>query len=132
MSNIHGKDAVIYLSPGTGAAVRVSEQNSYSIEMDFDLADVSQLGDSWGKAVKGLMKWSGKCDGNFDPGAQTLWSASTASGVSNFYLYPRSSVMGSYYYGTCWVKLGTVLAGGMSDKAKTSVTLTGDGELAKV
>lgn len=130
MSNIHGKDAVIYLSPGTGAAVNVSEQNSYSIEVDFDLSDVSKLTDTWASNVKGLLKWTAKIDGNFDPSSNTLWNASIAATVSNFYLYPRSSVMTNYYYGTCWVKLGTAIAGGTTDKAKTSVNLIGQSTLS--
>jgi hypothetical protein len=131
MANIHGKDAVIYLAPGSGAAIEVSEQNTYSIEMDFDLADTTELGDSWTTAVKGLMKWSGKIDGNFNTGSNTLWLAAVASVPCAFYLYPQRSVAANYYYGTAWVKLGTVVGGGTTDKAKSSVALIGDGTLSK-
>lgn len=131
MANIHGKNAVIYLAPGTGAAVEVSEQNSYSIEMDFDLAETTELGDLWGTAVKGIMKWSGQLDGNFNTASNGLWSAATSTTVSNFYIYPDRANTTQYYYGTCWVKLGTILSGGVTDKAKASVKLVGDGTLSK-
>jgi hypothetical protein len=130
MTAIHGKNAAVYLSPGTGAAVPVSEQQSYSIEGDFDTADTTELGDVWGGAVKGVHKWSGKLDGNFNTAGVTLWSAFLSDLPNNFYLYPERSNTSRYYYGTCWVKLDTVLAGGVTDKSKTTVSLTGDGTLA--
>ena len=132
MANIHGKNAIIYLGDGAGgAAVTISEQNSYAIEHDFDLADTSELGDSWKTAVKGLMGWSGSAEGNFNTASNVLWSAATGSALSNFYLYPDRTSMTQYYYGTCWVKLGTVIEGGTTDKAKSSVEFTGDGALSK-
>lgn len=130
MSSIHGKNAVIYLAPGTGAAVEVSEQNQYAIEMDFDLAGVPELGDTWESAVKGLMKWSGSLEGNFNTAGITLWSAAVSATPSNFYLYVDRTVAANYYYGTCWVKLGTILGGGTGDKAKSAVKLIGEGALS--
>lgn len=127
---IHGKNALIYLAPGSGAAIAVSEQNTYSIESDFDMADTTELGDTWSTGVKGIMKWSGKMDGNFDTASRTLWLAHVGTAAVNFYLYPNRSSMTLYYYGTCWVKLGGVIAGGTTDKAKASVTLIGEGELS--
>ena len=132
MANIHGKNAMIYLGDGAGgAAALVSEQNSYSIEHDFDLADTSELGDTWKTAVKGLMGWSGSFEGNFDTASNALFNAATGASLSNFYLYPNRSSATQYYYGTCWVKLGSVIEGGTTDKAKSSVEVTGDGALSK-
>lgn len=130
--NIHGKNAIIYLSPGAGAAAVVSEQNTYSIEMDFDLSDTSELGDTWATAVQGLLKWSGSADGNFDMGSSALFSAATGGVTCSFYLYPARSSMTQYYYGSVWVKLGTVIAGGIGDKAKTAISFVGDGALSKM
>lgn len=129
MTAIHGKDALIYLSPGTGAAIAISEQNAYSIDSDFDLSDSSELGDTWKTNVKGLLGWSAKISGNFDTASSTLWSAHTASTVSNFYIYPQRSVLTQYYYGTAWVKLDNILSGGTTDKAKGAFSLTGEGAL---
>lgn len=132
MANVHGKNAIIYLGDGAGgAAAEISEQNTYSIEHDFDLSDTSELGDTWKTAVKGLMGWTGKVDGNFNTTSNTLFSAATGAQVCNFYLYPNRSSMTQYYYGTAWVKLGTILAGGTTDKIKSSISLTGDGALSK-
>jgi hypothetical protein len=132
MANIHGKDAIIYLGDGaSGEAIAISEQNTYSIEHDFDLADTTELGDSWSSAVKGIMKWTGRVDGNFATDSNQLWSAATGASASKFYLYPTRSSATRYYYGTVWVKLGTVVAGGTTDKAKSSISLIGEGTLSK-
>lgn len=128
-NHIHGKNAVVYLAPGSGAAINLAEQVAWSLTLDFDLADVSQLGDAWASAVRGLGKWSGKLDGNFNIADQTLWSAATATVPSNFYLYPQGT-SGTYYYGTVWVKLPTLVAGSTTGKAATSVAITGDASLS--
>ena len=132
MANVHGKNAIIYLGDGaSGEAIEISEQNSYSIEHDFDLADTSELGDTWKTNVKGLMSFSAAIEGNFNTASNQLWSAATGSNTSKFYLYPNRSNTTQYYYGTCWVKLGTVVSGGTTDKIKSSLALTGDGALSK-
>ena len=132
MANVHGKNAIIYLGDGaSGEAIEISEQNSYSIEHDFDLADTSELGDTWKTNVKGLMSFSGSIEGNFNTASNQLWSAATGSSASKFYLYPNRSNTTQYYYGTAWIKLGTVVAGGTTDKIKSSISLTGEGALSK-
>ncbi len=129
MANLHGKNAVIYLSPGSGAAIEVSEQNDYSIESDFDDDETTELGDTWKTFVKGTSGWSGAINGNFDTASKTLWNAMTAATPQNFYLYPDRATTTRYYYGTCWVRLPTVLTGGVAAKGKTAVALKGDGAL---
>lgn len=127
---IHGKNAVIYLSPGSGAAIEVSEQNDYSVETGFDDDETTELGDTWKTFVKGVQEWSGAINGNFDTASKTLWNAATAAVVSNFYLYPDRAGSARYYYGTCWVRLGTAISGGIAARAKTVVALKGDGALS--
>ena len=131
MANIHGKDALVYISDGTNQAEAVSEQNSYSIESDFETADTTELGDSWKTAVKGLGSWSARVEGNFDTGNKLLWTAHVGTALSKFYLYPERGTLTRYYYGTCWVKLGTVIGGGVTAKSTTSVQLVGDGTLSR-
>ena len=81
--------------------------------------------------MKGIQKWTGRMEGNFNTASNTLWSAAVSYTPSNFYLYPQRSVTTNYYYGTVWVKLGSVVAGGTTDKAKSSVSLIGDSALSK-
>ena len=132
MANIHGKNAIVYLGDGAGgAAISISEQNTYSIESDFELAETSELGDTWKSNVKGLMSWTASMEGNFNTASNQLFTAATGAQTANFYLYPDVASTSRYYYGTCWVKLGTVIAGGTGDKASAAVELIGDGALSK-
>jgi hypothetical protein len=126
---IHGAGAILYLSPGTGEAIAVGEQVNYSIELDADIQDVSALGSTWGSAVKGLNKWSGSADGNFDVASKTLWSAGTSVSSQKFYLYPVATTTTLYYYGMVFVKLGKAIAGGVSAKGSTGFSFTGQGAL---
>ena len=126
---IHGKNAVIYLGTG-GAASEVSEVNDYSLETDFDDDDTTELGNTWKTFVRGTNGWTGAINGNFDTASKQLWDASNATSPVNFYLYPDRAASTRYYYGTCWVRLGTAISGGVAAKAKTAVALKGDGELA--
>lgn len=130
MSAIHGSGAVIYLSPGTGEAVQLAEQANYSIELDSDIQDVTALGSSWGASVKGINKWSGSADGNFDTSSKTLWTAGLSTASQKLYLYPNAAVPTLYYYGMCFIKLGKAIAGGLSAKASSGFSFTGTGALS--
>jgi hypothetical protein len=127
---IHGAGAVIYLSAGSGVAVPLAEQCNYSIELDADIQDVSALGSTWGSAVKGLNKWSGSADGNFDMASKALWLAGISVNAQNMYLYPLATSPTLYYYGMCFIKLGKAIAGGVSAKSSSGFSFTGQGALS--
>ena len=128
---IHGKNAVIYVSPGTGAAVPLGDQLDWSIDYDQPLVDISPLASDWKSFVKGMRGWTVAIGGNFDKSSKTLWTASLAETVSNFYLYPLGGAFpGQYYYGTGWVILGKISAGSTTAKASSSFKVTGDGALS--
>ncbi len=133
MSTITGKGGVVYLATSTaGAASNVAEQVDYSIETDQSFEEVSALGSTWAVHVlTGSRKWSGTGRGNFDVTSNNLWTAASAQAPLRFYLYPQSAVATLYYYGTGWVKLGTVITGGNTSAPKTAWSIQGDGELAK-
>lgn len=126
---IHGKEATIYLQGSGTEAILVSEQSEFSIEFDYDTSETTALGDSWREYMRGVMSWSGSFSGNFDVADTVLWNAAMANSVRKFYLYPDRATATRYYYGTCWVKLGTIIGGSVNDKAKTSVNITGDGPI---
>lgn len=131
MANIHGKGAIIYLSPTTGsAAIPLGEQISWSIDFDMALVDTTPLNNTWKTFVKGLQGWTGAFAGNFDPASKTLWTAANDTGVQNFYLYPQGNAQtGQYYYGTCWVQLGKIAEGSTTSKANSSWKATGHNAL---
>lgn len=133
MSAITGKNAVIYLAPSTSdAAVNVSEMTDYSVELDQALEDVSALGSTWAVHVlSGARKWTASARGNFNTASGDLWTAAIADKPLRMYLYPSAASVTLYYYGTGWVKLGGVIAGGVTSAPKTAITITGEGELSK-
>ena len=124
---VHGINGVLYLSPGTGAAIEIGELKDYSIETDTDLQDVTALGDAWDRMVRGAMRWTLNASGNFDKASKSLWLAAVATTVQSFYLYPDRSVTTSYYYGQGWVKAPRVVAGGVRAASSVSLQIAGNG-----
>jgi len=130
MPNIHGKGAVVYLSPsGAGVAVNVGEQLSWSIDFDQAIVDTTPLVNTWKQFVKGLQGWTGTFPGNFDIGNKNLWTASIDTVPQLFYLYPRFDTPAQFYSGTAWVQLGKIAEGSTTTKASSSFKLTGQGAL---
>lgn len=129
-NNIHGKNAVVYLGAGGAAAINISEQSDWSIDMDNATVDVSSLNQTWKNFVKGMIGWTGTIGGNFNTAQTQLWLASIGNNAENFYLYPTSAVPGSYYYGQAWVTLNKIAAGSTTTKAASSFKLTGNGALS--
>lgn len=128
---IHGKGAIIYASPGSGAAIPIAEQVDWSIDFDEALVDVTPLNNTWKSFVKGLMGWSGSFSGNFDSTSKTLWTAATGTTKSNLYLYPFGAAdMAKFYSGVGWIQLGKVAAGSTTSAAKSSFKITGDDALS--
>ena len=127
---IHGFGGVLYLSPGTGAAIRVAELLEYSIEHDADFQDITACEATWDTNVKGSNKWTASCRANFNEASKTLWSAAIAAVTQRFYLYHTVGSPTAYYYGMCWVKLGTALAGGARVKSTSGISITGDSTLS--
>ena len=130
---IHGKAAIVYVSPGSGAAVAIGEQIDWSIDYTQPLVNVTPLNNTWDSFVKGLSGWTGTFSGNYDNTASVLWTASTGSTKSNFYLYPvGATAMGQYYWGTGWVTLGKIAGGSTTAKASGTFKITGDGALSTI
>lgn len=130
MANIHGKNAVIYLGAAGAAAINIAEQADWSIDMDIAMAEVSSLNQTWKAFVKGMLGWSGSCSGNFDTASVQLWLAAVSNVAEKLYIYPDSSSTARYYYGTAWIQLSKIAAGGISAKASSSFKFTGNNALS--
>ena len=133
MAAITGKHAELRLAASTGSsdAVNVAEDTDYSLETDQALEEVSALGSTWAVHVlSGARKWSGSLRGNFNTASAALWNASALTEAARLYLYPDSAATSEFFSGTAWVKLGTVIAGGITTAPKTAISLTGEGELS--
>lgn len=128
-TTLHGKNAVIYMGDGAGAAVQIAEAADYTIDVDRDLDPDPALGDSWESKLKGLLRFNGSFNGNFDDAQDTIWDASVFDGSVPFYLYPTSAVATRYYYGNIFPVPS--ISGGTGARITFAVTFEGDGELAK-
>jgi hypothetical protein len=129
VGTLHGKDSALYMSPGTGEAVVISEAAEWTIDVDFDTDPDPALQDEWETRLKGLKRFSGSFSGNFDDAQDDLWDAAIANTVSKFYLYPDQGTTTRYYYGNIWPKVS--VGGSVGGKETFSVDFEGDGQLAK-
>lgn len=127
---IHGKNAVLYLGAGGGAAINIAEQVDWSIDADTAMVDCSSLNQTWKNFVKGMLGYSGTFSGNFNLGSQQLWTAHLSDVPEKFYLYITSASTSQYYYGTAWVQLTKIAAGSTTAKASGAFKITGDGALS--
>ena len=128
-TKLHGLNAVVYMAPGTGVAVEISEAAEWSIDIDFDTDAAYAFGETWETVFKGINRWSGSLSGNYDTAAVTCFSAAISATASNMYLYPSKTASTQYYYGTVWPKLSiTVPASG---HATFSGSFQGESALSK-
>jgi hypothetical protein len=130
IGHIHGKNAAVYIGAGGGEAIQISEQVDYSIDTNTPFPDISSLNQTWTNAVKGMLSWSGTCNGNFNLGSTQLWLAHLSDVPEKMYIYPTISSPTQYYYGTAWITLTKALAGSTTAKSSGSFKFQGDGALS--
>lgn len=129
MARIHGKNGIVYLQGSGAAAVLLTQAGEWSVDRDFDSADVPILGDFWNSKVKGLMKHSEKVTGPYDNSSTLAWDAAEAQTSRSFYIYPDRTNMLSYYYGFCWPKLS--VKGGTGSAVTFDLSAEGDGQVGR-
>ena len=129
MATLHGRGGMVYLQGSGATATKLGQARTWSIDIDKDLAENNALGDSWVTQLAGLLKWKGKCDGNFDTAETSPFDAAAQTGTKKLYIYPDSTSTTTYYYGTVHPKLS--VTGGFNEVTRFSLTFDGDGQLAK-
>jgi hypothetical protein len=128
MPNFHGRNGIVYLQGAGATADLLSQAADWSIDVDFDLSNSNFMGDTWETANRGLSKFRGTFNGNFD-GATTLpFDAAVATTARKFYVYPDRATPTAYYYGSCWPKVS--IKGGTKANVGFSASWTGDGPLS--
>lgn len=127
MATIHTKNAIVYLQGSAAEAVSLTESADVTIDIDYDTEADTAFGDTWETKLKGINRWSGTINGNFDTAQATLFDAIGQSSARKLYVYPDRSSSASYYYGTIWPRLSSSMPFGV---AKFTATFEGDGELA--
>ncbi len=131
MGTIHGKNAVLYMGNAAGgAAEQIAEASDFVLDVDRDLDPDPALQDEWETKLKGLKRFSGSFNGNFDDANQSPFEASILDDDPvNFYLYPAAGAPTRYYYGSIFPIVS--IAGGVGGRVTFAVTFDGNGELSK-
>ncbi|HEU02421.1 hypothetical protein LCGC14_0519320 [marine sediment metagenome] len=130
MGTIHGKNAVLYMAgTAAGNAVQIAEAAEFTIDTDRDLDPDPALGDEWETKLKGLKRFSGSFNGNFDDAQKVVFDAVDADDDAvGFYLYPAVSAVTRYYYGDIFPVVS--ISGGTGGRVTFAVTFDGQGQLA--
>jgi hypothetical protein len=116
MARHHGRNGRIYLQAvsGTGQAVPLPFQASWTINQATAKQDVTAFGDSNLVYVAGLPDSSGDFSGYLDDATSQTFVAATDGLPRNFYLYPDVSSNPNNWY---W--FGPILVDGSADGAVT-------------
>jgi hypothetical protein len=130
MGTIHGKNAVLYMAPSAaGVAVQITEAAEFTIDTDRDLDPDPALGDEWETKLKGLKRFSGSFNGNFDDAQKDIFDAfSSDDDAVGFYLYPSAAAATRYYYGDIFPVPS--ISGGTGGRVTFAVTFEGQGQLS--
>lgn len=129
MGTIHGKNAVLYMGEtAAGPAEQITEAAEFTIDTDRDLDPDPALGDEWETKLKGLKRFSGSFNGNFDDSQETVFTAAAQDDFDvPFYLYPQAAAPLRYYFGSIFPVVS--ISGGVGGRVTFAVTFEGNGEL---
>lgn len=117
-----GKNGLIYIS-GT----EITGANSWSINIEVDMAETPQFGDGWKKRIAGLNDWSGNVAAWDQGDDQVLQTAATAGISVALLIYPDRSTLTSYYSGNAIFSFGS--EGDTASPVGNSVDFSGDDTL---
>src|SRR5205814_864790 len=100
---------MVYLQGSGANATKLGEAHKWTIKTDSNQSDDGSFGDTWETSLRGRLKWSGSVDLNLDSAETSPFDAATATSTRKLYLYPDSSAVTTYYYGTIWPNLSATV-----------------------
>lgn len=103
-NTLSGRGGMLYVAPGTGAAVKVGNARSWKITIDRTVDEDNAFTETWVHSVSIIRKFSGSVAGNLDTSDNTVFQAAISDTESNFYLYPNAAAPTRYYYGSGFFK----------------------------
>ena len=104
MARYPGKNSLLYISTtGSGTASTVIALNEFNIDQSTDKIDVSAFGDTNKVYVQSLKDLQGSFSGFWDDTETKPFAAADSADAVKMYLYPSSSKIGSYFYGTAFL-----------------------------
>lgn len=132
MARIHGRNGALYVSlTSGGTAEPLAYTKKWSVDFKTDRQDVTAFQDTGKVYVSGLPDASGSFDGFYDTATAGTYTAAVDGLARKFYLYPTTSSVGTYFYGTAFFdfSIDTDVAGAVTYKgtwsAGSSVTKIG-------
>lgn len=128
LNTVHGKGGMLYMSPGTGAAVKVLNARGWKLTIDKADDEDNALGDVWESRLIGLLRFQGSIQGNLDTAQTTAWDSAIATTASNFYFYPVATAVARYYYGQAHFKLDVDLS--LANTVRYTADFVGVGQVA--
>jgi hypothetical protein len=108
-----GRNGLVYLGVG-GAAYAMGALKEWSFDRKVDMIETTCMGDSNKTFVPGLPDMKGTFSGFWDAADDQLFTAAEQTAAVNMYIYPSSTTITKYFYGTAFVDFS--LSGG-KDKA---------------
>lgn len=102
MARIAGRRGRIYMgiADNSATAEPLPFQAKWSLKEETDKIDVTALGDSNKTYVAGLPDASGEFSGFYDDATVQTYTAATDGLPRKFYLYPNTSTLTQYWFGT--------------------------------
>lgn len=101
MARIHGRRGRVYAGVASGGTAEpIPFLTGWTIDFSVDKVDVTCLGDSNKTYVSGLPDASGTVSGFYDTETAQFYTASQDGLARKFYLYPDTSDLTEYFFGT--------------------------------
>lgn len=131
MTRIHGRNGLVYFDSGnTGAASALPFQSKWSMNFVTDTDEVTAFGDLNKTYVSGLPDASGDFSGFYDDATGQTYTAATDGVPRRFYLYPSTSKVTQYWFGT--VIADFKIDGAVGSAVTVAATWKAAGPIAKV
>jgi hypothetical protein len=132
MARIHGRRGQLYVGLASQAAVPSPTPflGKWAITFANDDVDVTAFGDVNKVYVSGLADVGGSYDGFYDTATAQLYTAASDGLDRKFYLYPDTTVPGSYWYGTATFDFNA--SGGVSEAVSINGSWKAAGAVTKI
>lgn len=117
-----GNNGLIYISGS-----EIVGANTWSINIDVEMAETPQFGDGWKKRIVGHNDWSGSISAWDQGDDSNLQDAATAQASVALLIYPDRSDLASYYEGNAIFTFAS--EADTASPVGNSVDFTGDDSL---
>ena len=127
----HGRKGKLYMSTAlAGAATRIADLTTWSLNITRDIAEVTSLGDDFKSFVGGMRGGTVKAQGFWSTDADIPYDAFDSDGLVYVYLYPSENAALDFWCGFVW-PTGVSAEVSSSAAAAMSLDATFDGTIGR-